>query len=60
MAKKLPAAVSEYMAAIGRRGGKVTGRKGTAAMTPAKRLAIAMAGVAARAANKKNSRETRK
>ncbi len=49
MPKETPAAVSKYLAAIGRRGGEAKGKpKGLATMSKAKKRVIAMAGVAAR------------
>jgi hypothetical protein len=46
--KETPAAVSEYLAEIGRRGGEKTGRKGLAAMPPEQREAIQAKAAAAR------------
>ena len=51
--KKIAAGVSDYMAEIGRKGGQVKGRKGTATLTVERRREIAMKGVAARAAKAK-------
>jgi len=50
MAKK--SAVSEYLARIGREGGKAKVRKGLASLTKARRRQIAKQGAAARWGNK--------
>ncbi len=51
MAKKNP--VTEYLAAIGRKGGLATGRKGMAAMSAERRKEIAAKGLATRRAKAK-------
>jgi hypothetical protein len=54
--KKIPDAVSEYMAQIGRKGGKVGGKKGLAALTDKERERIRAKALATRRAKKKSAK----
>ncbi len=62
MAKKknTPSGVSEYLAGIGRKGGKVTGFKGLAAMSEEQRKEIAAKGLATRQAKAKKKAKAAK
>ena len=53
MAKKLPPGLTQYLAEIGRKGGKSKVPKGLASLTKEERREIAMKGVAARRAKAK-------
>ena len=53
--RKLPAGISEYMAEIGREGGRSKVPKGTSMMSDEKRREIALKGVAARRDNAKKA-----
>jgi hypothetical protein len=60
MAVKPPKGVSEYLAAIGRKGGERKVKKGFATLTEDERKAAALKGVATRRANAKKHAAAKK